>query len=261
VGYYFLTLSRTIQLHGASSVATIHLVRKITFFILKLVVKIETYTNFVAVKIAVKTVFNIDKIFSTNFKTKEIMAILDETNGIIDPKDISVRPSGLRWGLIWGLVGVVLSLLFTVTGLLDPTKNSFFSIPNLLNWASSITIVYMALVAHRNEELGGYITLGRCVGLGAFMGLIAGVITAIYMFVYFGYINPDFMSKIIEAQIDQAEAKGQDPERVRQAMEMTKAFMTPGAMSILGLITSVMGGVIWGLLIGLIVRKDPPRPF
>jgi hypothetical protein len=189
------------------------------------------------------------------------MAILDESNGIIDPKDVSIRPTGLRWGLIWGLVGVVLSLLFTMTGLMDPTKTSFFSIPNLLNWATTIGVMYMALMAHRDGDLGGYITLGRCVSMGAFMGLIAGVITAVYLFVYFGYINPDFMDKVIEAQIDQAEAKGQDPEKVRQAMEISKNFMKPGAMAIFGVIGSVIGGVIWGLLVGLIVKKESPRPF
>ncbi len=189
------------------------------------------------------------------------MAILDESNGVIDPKDISMRPLAMRWGLIWGLVGIVLSLIFTVTGLMDPTKNSFLSIPNFINWGASVAVVYMALIAHRDTDLGGYITLGRCVSFVALMGLIAGVLTAIYLFVYFGYIAPDFMEKIFEAQIEKAEANGQDPEKVRQAMEISKKFMTPGAMSIFGLLGSVIGGVFWGLIIGLVVKKEQPRPF
>ena len=189
------------------------------------------------------------------------MAILDETNGIIDPKDVSVRPTGMRWGLIWGLVGVVLSLLFTMTGLLNPAQTSMLSLPSLVSWGATIAIVYMALIAHRDSDLGGYITLGRCVSMGAFMGLIAGVITGVYMLVYFGYINPDFMDKVFEAQMDKAEANGQDPEKMRQAMEMSKSFMKPPMMAVFGLIGSVFSGLLWGTLVGLVVRKDPPRPF
>jgi hypothetical protein len=189
------------------------------------------------------------------------MAVLDDSNGIIDPKDVPMLPSATRWGLIWGLVGVVLSLLFTVTGLMDPTKNSFFSIPNLINWASSVAVVYFALQAHKDSDLGGYITLGRCIGFGLLMGLIAGVITAVYMFVYFGYIDPNIMDRIFEAQIEKAESNGQDPEKVRQGMEIGKKFMTPGVMSFFGLLSGVFGGVIWSLIVGLFVKKDPPRPF
>ncbi len=189
------------------------------------------------------------------------MAILDDSNGIIDPKTVSVRPLGTRWGLIWGLVGVVLSLVFTVTGMMDPTKNTFFSLPNLLTMAAGITIVYFGLVAHRDTELGGYLTMGRSIGFAVYMSLIAGIISAVYLFVYLNYIAPDFLDKIWEAQMDKAEASGQDPERVRQSMEIAKKFMSPPVMAIFAFLGSAFYGLIWGLLVGLFVKKESPRPF
>ncbi len=190
------------------------------------------------------------------------MAILDEQqSGFIDPNTVSFRPTGNKWGLILGLVGAVLFLVFNLTGMMDYSGTKSNIIPNIISYGAMIAIIYQAIKIHRDEELGGYITLGRCVGLGAWMGLISGVITALFMFVFMKFVQPDFANTIMETAINNAEAKGQDPEKVKQGLEMMSWMFSPGFFAVIGLIGSVIMGVIFSLILGLIMRKEQSRPF
>lgn len=189
------------------------------------------------------------------------MAILDNENGFVDPTNVSITPTGNKWGLIQGLVGVVLSLIFFMTGMMDMSGTKSNMIPNILSYAAMITTLYLGIKAHKEEDLGGYLSLGRAVKMGAYMGLIAGVLSAIFLFIYFKFIQPDFLNTITETAISKAEEKGQDPEQVRKGMEMMGWMFNPGTFALFGLLGSVLMSVIFSLIIGLIIKKDPPRPF
>jgi hypothetical protein len=189
------------------------------------------------------------------------MATLDNPNNYTDPSTVSVVPTGNKWGLILGLVGIVLSLLFTMTGMIDysGTKSNWLS--STISWGATIAIIYMALNAHKNDDLGGYLSIGRAAKMGAYLGLISGILVAIYTFVYFKFIQPDFMSTIMDTAISNAEDKGQDPEAVKKGMEMMSWMFNPGAMAVMGFLGSILMDTIFGLIIGLFIKKDPPRPF
>jgi branched-subunit amino acid ABC-type transport system permease component len=190
------------------------------------------------------------------------MAFLDEPEqGIIDQATVSPRPTGIRWGLILGLVSAATSLLFTMTDMIDFANPQMFSLPNLVNWAVLIGIYYYAFTQHRDNELGGHMTLGRAMLLGFWIALISGIITAVYMYLYTTVINPDFTSQIIDGAIEKAEKKGQDGEAVRSAMESMSFFFSPTYMSIMAVVGSLLMGALFSLIIGLIIRRDPPRPF
>jgi hypothetical protein len=184
------------------------------------------------------------------------MAILEDSNHAIDPATVSVIPTGNKWGLILGAVGVILALLFFLLGIVDYTGTKSNLMPSLIQWGATAFIFYKAIQAHRDEDLGGFISVGRCVQLGAYMGLISGIITAIYMFAHFKFLQPDFMNLVIEAATNQAEDKGQDPEQVEKAMEMVRWMFTPGAMAIMGLFGSVMTSIFIALIEGLFLKKE-----
>ena len=189
------------------------------------------------------------------------MALLDDSRGFIDPNSVSVTPTGNKWGLILGIVGVILALLFNLTGMMDYTGTKSNMIPTIIQYGAMAAIFYMAIKAHRDEDLGGFISLGRCVKLGAYMGLVGGVLTAAFTFIYFKFIQPDFMNTIMEGAMTKAEDKGQDPEAVKKGMEMMSWMFNPGAMAVMGFLGSILMGTIIGLLEGLFMKKESPRPY
>jgi Protein of unknown function (DUF4199) len=189
------------------------------------------------------------------------MAILDDSNHRIDPATVSVMPTGNKWGLILGAAGVILSLLFFLLGIIDYTGTKSKLLPNLIQWSVTGAIFYLAIKAHRDEDLGGWISLGQCIKLGAYMGLIAGIMTAIYMFVHIKFIQPDFLNLITEAAENQAEANGQDPEQVKKGMEMVRWMFTPSTMAVIAFIGSVITSVVISLIEGLFMKKEFRRTF
>ncbi|MEY4935927.1 MAG: hypothetical protein RIS64_2286 [Bacteroidota bacterium] len=184
------------------------------------------------------------------------MAILDESNHYVNPETVSILPTGNRWGLILGAAGVIMGLLFFLFGIIDYTGTKSNLFPNLIQWGVTAGVFYMAIKAHRDEDLGGLISLGRCVKLGAYMGLIGGVLTAIYMFVHIKYLQPDFANIAIEAAVNSAEAKGQDPDKVRDSLEMMRGLFSPTYMMAIGFFGSMISSLFVALIVGFFMRKE-----
>jgi hypothetical protein len=170
---------------------------------------------------------------------------------------ISARPTGIRYGLILGLISSVLSVVMMMTNMVDfsGTKSNWMS--NVITWGVSVFIYYKAITSHK-EELGGFISLGRCVSLGFWVGLISGAISAAFMYIYFTLIDSSILEKTIDLMRANMEEKGMSAGDIDTALSMTSWFISPGSMAIFGLIGGIIMGIILSLLVGLVVKKDPP---
>lgn len=176
-----------------------------------------------------------------------------------DPSTVSNRAIGLRYGAIWGGASILSSLLGFVSGtdLAMPDAGPMKWVFILLSVAVSIWAMVAAVRADR-DQLGGFIGLGRCVGLGAFMGLISGIMGAVYMLLYGYVINPDFQSQMNAAMQAEWEKQGMGEEQIEMASSMAGMFTSPVVMSISQLIGGVIMGVIFGLIVGAIMKRDRP---
>jgi hypothetical protein len=181
--------------------------------------------------------------------------ILDNQSNF-NPNDVSVMPTGNKWGLLLGGVGIALTLVFQLTGMMDYTGTKSNWIPNIVNWSSMGLIFYMGIKEHKEQDLEGYLSLGQGMKMGLYISFISGILTAVFTFIFFKFIQPDMMSNIIEAAVEKAEEKGQDAEKMKQGMEMMSWMFSPGAMSVFALIGSVFFGAIFSLIASLILKKD-----
>ncbi len=186
------------------------------------------------------------------------MAILDQPMNMIDPANVPARPVGVRWGLIGGVGGIILNALFMITGLMKFGESSW--IATLLSLGLSVAVCYMAIKQHRDEDLGGYISLGRCITLGLWIGLIAGIIGAVYIFIYTNFVNSNAMADAMEIAKQKMLDKGQSEEMADKAMGYSKMFMNPGVFSIIAILGSLFFYLLISLIEGLIMKKDPPYP-
>ena len=154
-------------------------------------------------------------------------------------------------GVIIGILSVIYSTLIMVMGLLGNPA---------LGWVAYVVIAVGAFLAMKSfrKENNDFMTYGQGLGIGAMTSAVSGIISSTYSFVYMKFIDPTAMDPIMKKAEEGMEKKGLSPEQIDQALEMSKVFMSPGAMFVWGVLGSIILGFLFSLLISAIVKKEKP---
>ena len=150
--------------------------------------------------------------------------------------------TALLYGLYCAGVSIALTLIAFYTGL-DKSGAS--------NWMSWLSIPFLALFLwlamkeRKQEDYGGTITYGQCIGTGVLVGLFGGIVLSIFMYVYLTAINPSFIDFIVQKQSEAIKQNGGDAQKSIDAM---KNFALP-----MTIVFSLLGQVIFATIVSLIV--------
>ncbi len=173
----------------------------------------------------------------------------------METQKASVKKIALNYGLILALLSIVLSVLAYVT---DNHLDRPWWITVLSTLIMIGAIVY-GLKAYKNE-IGGFMNLGEALKVGLAISLIAGIIGAIYNYIFVTVIEPDFVNQMLE--MTQENMIEQNPEMTESQMEMamglSEKFMSPGIMSAMSIIATLFFGFIISLISGLIMKQNRP---
>jgi NAD/NADP transhydrogenase alpha subunit len=164
---------------------------------------------------------------------------------------VTVSQIGVRYGLIFGLVMIVYTLILQISGM---ATNQW------LSNASFILLIIVIIIAHKTFKEGGdgFMTIGQGIGIGTLLSLISGVISSVFLFIYLKFVDDSMLQMVRDEQIEKMSQQGMDDAQIEQAMEMAGKFMGPVAILIFGIIGSVLGGLILSLIISLFTKKANP---
>jgi len=179
------------------------------------------------------------------------MDTLDANNNFPEPSEISPRPTGVRYGVILGLAAIILGGLTYVMGGGDP-NSSVGGMLGCLSGIISIAIMVHGIKSHRDNELGGFMTLGRGMSVSLWMGLVYGVIYSVWNYVLTKFIAPDIM----DAALDQIREQVDDGDTPAEGLEWTETIMNIGTNPIFTFVTALLMILILGFIISLILKKD-----
>lgn len=184
------------------------------------------------------------------------MAILDENTDFIDQNDVSFMSTAVRYGLIGGGLITVFTLLSGVLGANESTTGGMIGFA--VSIGIYIWIVYATIKQHRDEELGGYITMGRAFIAGIVPVLITAVIGGLIGFIYYNYIDPSAIDTIVEASAEMMESFGLPEDQMEDAVQATR----DGFGFVKMMLNSVIGGGVIGAIIsgitGAVMKKEQP---
>ena len=171
----------------------------------------------------------------------------------MENEKMSAGKVAMNYGLILGLVLIVYSLILYLVDV--PLESLQYA-----NWAGYVfTIVAMVLgiKAYRDKYAGGLITYGKSFSTGFMIGLYAAIISAIYAFFYFSYINPGIIQEMMDLRV--AEMWADNPEMTEEQFEMAeswmKRFMSPVMLVVWGLIANVIISLILSLIVSIFMQK------
>ena len=93
--------------------------------------------------------------------------------------------------------------------------------------------------------------------------LIGGIIGLIYTYIFMTFIEPNFMSNMMELQQQKMleTRPNMTDEQVEAAMGMAKKFSGFWVIAIAGLLWSVFIGFVISLITGLIMKKTPEQDY
>lgn len=167
--------------------------------------------------------------------------------------EVTTRSSGVRYGVIGAVIGIVYFLIIT-TMEMDMTQGVW-------RWFSYLITIALLILAHKyyKDNNAGFMSYGQGIGISFWYGLVSGVISSIFTYIYIKFVDSSFIDMIKEKQIEQMEGRGMSDEQIDQAMKFSAMFMSPEAFLIMGIIGGIIGAVIVGLIVSIFTQKKAPE--
>ena len=169
------------------------------------------------------------------------------------PNTIQPTTVGLRYGVLTGLVSIIISFCLNISHLEQtPAK-----------WLTMIVLIVGTVLAQKffRQVNGGFMSYGQGLGVGMVLAGVTAVLSAVFSYIYIALIDPDMTARILEKAQTDMEAKGtMSDAQIEQALHWTAMFVQGPAL--VGIVLVI--GVLTGLLVSLItaaVLKNPKPEF
>ena len=171
-----------------------------------------------------------------------------------DSAPVTTRTTGIRFGLIGAVVMVAYLLVLNVAHL-ESTRG-------LWSWLGYLITAFIVFFAHKyyKDRGDGFMTYGQGIGIAFWIGLVSGVISSVFNYLYIKFVDTGFMELIKERQIEQMQQQGLSDEQIDKAMEFSEMFMSPEALLIFMVFGSIIAVIIIGLIVTIFTQKNNPEP-
>ena len=161
----------------------------------------------------------------------------------------------LNYGVLLGILSVTLGVVMYVT-------NAYLApsfIYSIIGFLILIVVISLGIKAFKSEN-AGYLSLGEALKVGIGVAVIGGIIGAIWSFVLMNYLEPEFMSQMMDVQREQMMETNPNmtEAQMETAIEMGAKFSSPWIIMAASLIGNLFFGLIISLIAGLIMKKENP---
>ncbi|MFH2144116.1 MAG: DUF4199 domain-containing protein [Bacteroidota bacterium] len=176
----------------------------------------------------------------------------------------SLFKDSIKYGIILGLISIILSVLIYVFDLVTISLWSG-AIVGLLTLIVYFIAILILIKNYRDKILGGFLKYGRGLAFGTITGIYAAILIAAYTFLFNEVIDPDYqkntMEKVSEMTVDYLYKAGLPDDQIEKTIDMMQTKEIPSAMS--ASLLSIPGNIIFVFIVSLIAaafakkKKDP----
>lgn len=168
-------------------------------------------------------------------------------------------PVALKYALVLAFSFIAVNLVFY---LINPNANNgewsvVAVIQLLITIFIGIYVLYLAAKVRRDQDLEGVMSYGKSLGFMMQTALPAAIIISFYTYIFFTFIAPEALDKIINTQAEQMAKRGQSDQDIERAMQYTRMFTTPIWMTIFGTFGTMLQLFIFSLIASIFAKKDP----
>ena len=156
----------------------------------------------------------------------------------------------IKWSLIYTLVAIVITYAIEIAKL---------DINSPIKYVTYVVLIVFLILAQKEHKsgLGGYIKFGDAFVTGLLYGIFAGILTAIFVYIYLSFLSPEIFAQAIEQQRQALVSSGKlSSDQIDHAMDIAKKYGP-----IMGAVVTVFMYAIIGVIVGLIgaaiLKKEP----
>jgi hypothetical protein len=161
-------------------------------------------------------------------------------------EEVSSKQVGIKFGVIFGLVSTIYTLIFAILRIQSPVLSIF------LTWGIVITVFVLACKDYKNNS-GGMMSFGKGYGILMITAAIGGLIRAVGSYVYYT-IDPTYLDFVKEQQ--QNSPFGPPPQDAPQNMTgMMEFFTSPEFLTIMTFLAAIFAGLIFGAIVSAIMKN------
>jgi hypothetical protein len=166
------------------------------------------------------------------------------------------------YGFVSALAGAFLVLLQYFAGLhSDPAKLGVANaIGTIGGVAIAIACITLGMRARRAEAAGREFGYGSAFAAGFQVTVVSTVLSAIFTYAYYAFINPAFSEVLTENALAKLQAGGMSGAKLDSMEGFYHHLFSPLGALIIALIFGTILGIVISLLAAIFVRtKEPPR--
>jgi hypothetical protein len=169
-------------------------------------------------------------------------------------KKVTVSQIAIRYGLILGLIFIIISIIFEFLNLDMKTQQQY-------NYGLYLFVLGAIILAHKafKENGDGFMTIGQGLGIGTLLSVISGVISGVFTYVYLKLIDDSMLQEIKDMQIEEMEKRGMSDADIETAMEYASAFMSAEMIVVMVILAMAFFGFIISLIVSLFTKKVNPN--
>jgi putative Mn2+ efflux pump MntP len=173
------------------------------------------------------------------------------------PDSVAAMGTKFTYALILSICQAVFSLVLYFTGY----QTEKLATGQYLQWLAfiiMIVVLYLGIKAVREEKPGQYLTYGQAVGAGTVISVISGLISGVYAFIHFKFINTSFADYQMEIIRGQWANAGMSEAQMEQAEGFTRMFLGPTIQLITTPIAVTLTGLVISLILAIFLKRNPP---
>lgn len=159
------------------------------------------------------------------------------------------------YALILTICGAVLNLLLYFTGY----QTEKLAVGQHFQWFGliiTVVVLWLGISSVRDETPERGMSYGRAVGTGTLISLFSGLMSGVYNYIHFKFINVNYVDYLIEVARAKWIASGVPDAQIEQMEAGTRMMSGPIMFAI---ITPFMA-VIFGVIVSLVVAAFVKRP-
>ncbi len=170
-------------------------------------------------------------------------------------KSASKSPTVYTYGLYLGVASIIYRVILIYSGLLGNTALEVLSLLIM------VVFIVLGLINYKNTLNGGILKYGRGVGIGTLISLVGSVVSSVFIYVFYAFIDPAKHMEYIILMQEQQLAQGVSEAQIEQMQIFMEPMQSPMGIAISGIFFAVLFGLIISLIVSAILKKDPETTF